>query len=55
MRARINQEAVGQIRQESAVAIAEVRQRRRSLEAAVRELMTTQAERGEEDDHVGSD
>lgn len=54
-RARVNAAVVAEIRQESAIVQAEARQRRRSIEAAVRELMATQAERGEEGDHVGFD
>lgn len=51
------EEALGAMRQESANALAELRRTRRSLEAAIEELMTTQAERGDEDhDHgPGSD
>lgn len=43
-------EATGQMRQEVACVVAELRQERRSLEEAIRQLMETQAERREEDE-----
>lgn len=46
---RTEQEAAaGQIRQEAAVAFAELRFHRRSLDAAITQMMQTQAERAEE-------
>lgn len=44
----VTAEIVGRVRQEAAADIATVRQGRRSLEAAIRQLMATQAERGED-------
>lgn len=43
-------ETTGQMRQEAALVVAELRRERRSLEEAIRQLMDTQAERGVEDE-----
>lgn len=42
-------EVAGQMRQDSAIALAELRQRRRSLDRLITEAMATQAERVEDD------
>jgi hypothetical protein len=42
-------DAVGEQRQEQAVMLATIRQKRRSLDDAVREMIATQRERGDDD------